>query len=382
MNHEHPQVRFVTNPEELAALIEAVASARYLPLDTEFVRERTYFPQLALLQIATIDTVWLVDPIAGLDLTPLWQALISSDTPVVLHAGDQDLDLILTAAGRLPPQVFDTQIAAELLGIGGQLSYAALTEMLLGTRLDKGETRSDWLSRPLSDAQLNYAVQDVAQLHALYPRLEQRLQEAARLDWMAEEMARQCDPSRFTPPDEQRWQKIRGMQTLNRAGLAALQVLAAWRERLAREQDRPRRWVWGDQAMLDLAHAIARQAGKTDTPPSAAAITDPIAQARSPLGRNANAQDALGQEIVAALGGDPADWPRLSRSPALPPAQRELVKSWQSKLVTVAEENAISPSRLATSAELRQHLANPDRPSRLTQGWRAPLLAPILQATD
>lgn len=382
MNHEHPQVRFVTNPEELAALIEAVASARYLPLDTEFVRDRTYFPQLALLQIATIDTVWLVDPIAGLDLTPLWQALISSDTPVVLHAGDQDLDLILTAAGRLPPQVFDTQIAAELLGIGGQLSYAALTEMLLGTRLDKGETRSDWLSRPLSDAQLNYAVQDVAQLHALYPRLEQRLQEAARLDWMAEEMARQCDPSRFTPPDEQRWQKIRGMQTLNRAGLAALQVLAAWRERLAREQDRPRRWVWGDQAMLDLAHAIARQAGKTDTPPSAAAITDPIAQARSPLGRNANAQDALGQEIVAALGGDPADWPRLSRSPALPPAQRELVKSWQSKLVTVAEENAISPSRLATSAELRQHLANPDRPSRLTQGWRAPLLAPILQATD
>lgn len=382
MNHEYPQVRFVTRPEELAALIEAVASARYLPLDTEFVRERTYFPQLALLQIATIDTVWLVDPIAGLDLTPLWQALISSDTPVVLHAGDQDLDLILTAAGRLPPQVFDTQIAAELLGIGGQLSYAALTEMLLGTRLDKGETRSDWLSRPLSDAQLNYAVQDVAQLHALYPRLEQRLQEAARLDWMAEEMARQCDPSRFTPPDEQRWQKIRGMQTLNRAGLAALQVLAAWRERLAREQDRPRRWVWGDQAMLDLAHAIARQAGKTDTPPSAAAITDPIAQARSPLGRNANAQDALGQEIVAALGGDPADWPRLSRSPALPPAQRELVKSWQSKLVTVAEENAISPSRLATSAELRQHLANPDRPSRLTQGWRAPLLAPILQATD
>ncbi len=382
MNHERPQVRFVTRPEELAALIEAMAAARYLPLDTEFVRERTYFPQLALLQIATTDTVWLVDPIAGLDLTPFWQALVSRDTPVVLHAGDQDLDLILTAAERLPPQVFDTQIAAELLGIGGQLSYAALTEALLGTRLDKGETRSDWLARPLSDTQLNYAVQDVAQLHALYPILEQRLNKAGRADWMAEETARQCDPARFTPPDEQRWLKIRGAQTLNRAGLAVLQVLAAWRERLAREQDRPRRWVWGDQAMLDLAHAIARLAAKADVPPGAEAITDQIARARSPLGRDSSAQDALGEEIATALAGDSADWPRLSRPPTLPPAQRELVKSRQAQLAAIADENAISPSRLATSAELRQHLANPDRPSRLTQGWRAPLLAPILQAPD
>ncbi len=382
MNHEYPQVRFVTRPEELAALIEAMASARYLPLDTEFVRERTYFPQLALLQIATTDTVWLVDPIAGLDLTPFWQALVSRDTPVVMHAGDQDLDLILTAAGRLPTQVFDTQIAAELLGIGSQLSYAALTEVLLGTRLDKGETRSDWLARPLSDMQMNYAVQDVAQLHALYPLLEQRLQDAGRLDWMAEETARQCDPARFTPPDEQRWQKIRGVQTLNQAGLAVLQVLAAWRERLAREQDRPRRWAWGDQAMLDLAHAIARLAAQTDNSPDAAAIADQLTRARSPLGRASSAPDALAQEIAKALAGGPAAWPRLSRSPVLPPAQRELVKSRQAKLAAVAEEHAISPSRLATSAELRQHLANPDRPSRLTQGWRAPLLTPILQAPD
>ncbi|MFI9650926.1 HRDC domain-containing protein [Guyparkeria halopsychrophila] len=382
MNHERPQVRFVTRPEELAALIEAMGAASYLPLDTEFVRERTYFPQLALLQIATTDTVWLVDPIAGLDLTPFWQALVSSDTPVVLHAGDQDLDLILTAAGRLPPQVFDTQIAAELLGIGGQLSYAALTEALLGIRLDKGETRSDWLARPLSDTQLNYAVQDVAQLHALFPILEQRLREAGRLDWMAEETTRQCDPTRFTPPDDQRWQKIRGVQALNRAGLAVLQVLAGWRERLAREQDRPRRWVWGDQAMLDLAHAIARQAAKADAPPDAKTISDQIARTRSPLGRDTAAQDALGQAIATALAGAPNQWPHLPRPPALPPAQRELVKSRQAQLAALAEEHAISPSRLATSAELRQQLANPDRPSRLTQGWRDALLAPILQAPD
>lgn len=380
MNPEAPQVRFVSRDEELDALLEAMRSADYLPLDTEFVRERTYFPQLALLQIATTDTVWLVDPVAGLDLSPFWQELVGSETPVILHAGDQDLDLILSAAGRLPPRVFDTQIAAELLGIGGQMSYAALTEALLGTRLDKGETRSDWLARPLSETQIDYAVQDVAQLHALFPILEQRLRETGRLEWMAEETARQLDPTRFNPPDDQRWKKLRGVQTLNRAGLAVLQVLAAWRERLAREQDRPRRWVWGDQPLLDLAHAIARRAA--DTPPDAANIDAQIARARSPLGRDATARSTLAEAIAAALAGDPADWPRLPRPPALPPAERELVKSRQSQLAALAAEQGICPGRLATSAELKQHLANPDRPSRLTQGWRAPLLAPILQAQD
>ncbi len=382
MNHERPQVRFVTRDKELGALIEAMRGADYLPLDTEFVRERTYFPQLALLQIATGDTVWLVDPVSGLDLAPFWQELVTGDSPVVLHAGDQDLDLILAAAGRLPRRVFDTQIAAELLGIGGQMSYAALTEALLGTRLDKGETRSDWLARPLSETQIEYAVQDVAQLHALYPILTRRLAETGRLDWMEEETGRQLDPARFTPPDEDRWRKVRGVQTLNRAGLAVLRVLAAWRERLARDQDRPRRWVWDDQPMLDLAHAIARLAGKSDQMPDAAALVEPISRARSPLGRDAVSREALAREIAEALADDPSSWPRQPRPPALPPARRELLKSRQSELAAIAAEHAISPSRLATSAELKQHLANPDRPSRLTQGWRAPLLAPVLQAQD
>lgn len=380
MNREHSQVRFVTRDQELGRLIEAMGASDYLPLDTEFVRERSYFPQLALLQIATTDTVWLVDPVAGLDLAPFWQELVGRETPLILHAGDQDLDLILTSAGRLPPRVFDTQIAAELLGIGSQISYAALVEALLGIRLDKGETRSDWLARPLSQTQVDYAVQDVAQLHALYPILERRLAEAGRLDWMAEETARQLDPGRFSPPDDRRWQKLRGVQALDRAGLAVVRVLAAWRERLARERDRPRRWVWGDQAMLDLAHAIARR--PADHPPDAATIDEQIARARSPLGGDAAARRALAEEIATALAGDPSGWPRLPRPPALPPAQRELVKSRQSQLVALADEQAISPSRLATSAELKQHLADPERPSRLTQGWRAPLLAPILQASD
>ena len=377
MRPEAPQVRFVTRPEDLEALVEAMQRAPYLPLDTEFVRERTYFPQLALLQIATDDTVWLVDPVGGLDLAPFWAALVNSEVPVVLHAGDQDLDLILSAAGSLPRDIFDSQIAAELLGIGGQLSYATLVEALLGVTLDKAEKRSDWLARPLSPRQIDYAVQDVAQLHALYPLLHDRLAERERLDWMAEESRRQLDPERFAPQDDQRWKKVRGVQTLNRAGLAALRQLAAWRERRARELDRPRRWVWGDQAMLDLAHAIVR-----DKPATAEAIEDRLARTRSPLSKDPEARHTLAAGIATALGEGPDDWPRLPRPPALPIEQRKLIKSWQSQMAGMAAETGITASRLATSAELKQHLANPERPSRLTRGWRAALLAPILQAND
>ncbi|HZJ81707.1 MAG TPA: HRDC domain-containing protein, partial [Guyparkeria sp.] len=306
MSPEVPEVRFVTRPAELTALLGAMKQARYLPLDTEFIRERTYFPQLALLQIATDEAVWLVDPVAELDLTPFWQTLAATTTPVVLHAGDQDLDLILSAAGSLPQRVFDTQIAAELLGIGAQMSYAALTESLLGVSLDKAVTRSNWLARPLSPRQLDYAAQDVAQLHALYPTLYERLASQDRLDWMIEESSRQLEPGRFSPDDDRRWKKVRGVQTLSRAGLSVLRSLAAYRERLARELDRPRRWVWGDQAMLDLAHAISRLA----PPLTADMVVREISRAgSSPLSRDADARQTLAETIAATLSGDPAEWP-------------------------------------------------------------------------
>lgn len=377
MSPEVPEVRFVTRPAELTALLGAMKQARYLPLDTEFIRERTYFPQLALLQIATDEAVWLVDPVAELDLTPFWQTLAATTTPVVLHAGDQDLDLILSAAGSLPQRVFDTQIAAELLGIGAQMSYAALTESLLGVSLDKAVTRSNWLARPLSPRQLDYAAQDVAQLHALYPTLYERLASQDRLDWMIEESSRQLEPGRFSPDDDRRWKKVRGVQTLSRAGLSVLRSLAAYRERLARELDRPRRWVWGDQAMLDLAHAISRLA----PPLTADMVVREISRAgSSPLSRDADARQTLAETIAATLSGDPAEWPRRPGPPILPLEQRDLLKSWRAQLAGIAAEAAIEPARLATNAELIQHLANPDRPSRLTRGWRAELLAPILQA--
>lgn len=386
MSQATPPVHLITQPEQAPPLLEALASADFLALDTEFFRERTYYPQLALLQVATNDAVWLIDPLSGLDLVPIWEQIVAAKGAVVMHAGDQDLDLILSSAGRLPQQVFDTQTAAELLGIGAQMSYAALTETLLGVTLDKAETRSDWLARPLSDAQYNYAVQDVVQLQRLYPMLHDRLAKAGRLDWMAEESDRQLQPERFAPRDESRWKKVRGLQTLNQAGLAALEILAAHREVMARERNLPRRWVWGDQALLDIAHAMSRAIIRMPRAVTADDIIPLIPTRKGPLsGDNSSRLErlrTLAKEIAAALNRPAAEWPSLPRPPSLPPAQRELLKSAQKRLAGIATRESISPSRLATSAELKHHMANPDRPSRLTQGWRTQLLAPVLQDLD
>ncbi len=386
MSQATPPVYLITRPEQVPPLLEALASADFLALDTEFFRERTYYPQLALLQVATNEAVWLIDPLSGLDLAPVWEQIVTAKGAVVMHAGDQDLDLILSAAGRLPQRIFDTQIATELLGIGAQMSYSALTEALLDVTLDKAETRSDWLARPLSDAQYNYAVQDVVQLQRLYPLLHDRLTKAGRIDWMAEETERQRQPDRFAPRDDSRWQKVRGLQTLNRAGLAALKVLAAHREAMARERNLPRRWVWGDQALLDIAHAISRAITRLPRPVTAEDITPLATPRKGPLSGDAPARvkrlRTLAAEIADALNRPSAQWPSLPRPPSLPPAQRDLLKSAQKRLAGIATRDSISPSRLATSAELKHHLANPDRPSRLTQGWRAQLLAPVLQDLD
>jgi ribonuclease D len=375
MTVDDTPVHLVSDGDGRDLLLAAIDAADFLALDTEFFRERSYYPRLALLQIATPETVWLVDPLAGIDLCPLWERLVTIDIPVVLHAADQDLDLILAEAGRLPRQVFDTQIAAELLGLGTQPGYAALVETMLGVHLDKALVRSDWLARPLSPKQLEYAVQDVLQLRHLYPLLRDGLERAGRWSWMEEESARQTDPARFAPADRHLWKKVRGVQTLDRAGLAVLRVLAACREEIARERDRPRRWVWDDQALLDLAHRIAR----LPSPVKAQAIVPLLVERRGPLKGASERGRELAEAIAHELDRPPGDWPEPRRGPRLPPEDRELLESRRTRLEQLAERESIAPSRLATSAELKQDLADPDRPSRLNRGWRADLLAPLLQ---
>jgi ribonuclease D len=222
-------------------------------LDTEFVRERTFFPRLGLVQVADERGVDLVDPLAVADLGPLRELLVAPGTLKVIHSASEDLEVFYRAAGVLPRPLFDTQIAAGLAGLAAGASYQRLVTEALGVELFKGETRTDWLARPLSEAQLAYAAEDVAYLLPLYQQVRRRLADLGRLEWALEDSQALLDESRFDPEPEAAHRRVRGAGRLDRRGLQVLQALAAWRDREARRRDLPRGFLLRDELLIALA---------------------------------------------------------------------------------------------------------------------------------
>jgi len=243
----------IDTPDDLHALTGALAGSAVLALDTEFLRERTYRPQLCLLQLATGTTEACVDPLALADLQPLAALLTNPAQTKVLHAAGQDLEVLHQRLGILPAPLFDTQIAAALCGLGEQIGYAALIERLFGAQLDKAHSRTDWSRRPLTKEQLRYAIEDVHYLPEAHAILEARLIKLGRLGWLREDCAAQLDPTRWTPDPLEAWRRIKGWQRMPPAALPRLRQLAAWRERRAQALDRPRRWVMDDDTLTALA---------------------------------------------------------------------------------------------------------------------------------
>ena len=224
-----------------------------MALDTEFVRERTFYQKLGLVQVAAEDAVWLVDPIAVRDLQPVVDLLSAPSTLKVLHSVSEDIEVFHHTLGAEPRPLFDTQVGAALAGIGPALGYARLVATLLEVELHKGETRTDWLRRPLSEAQLAYAAEDVVHLLPLYRLLRRRLEEQGRLAWALADSAALADTGRFAAAPERAYLRLRGAGRLGRRQLAALRELAAWRESEARRRDVPRRFLLRDDLMLALA---------------------------------------------------------------------------------------------------------------------------------
>ena len=222
-------------------------------LDTEFVRERTFFPRLGLLQICDGRASFLVDPLAIRDLAPLTALLGAAATVKVLHSASEDVEVLYRALAMVPAPLFDTQVASGLAGRGPSLSYQRLVQELLGVELPKGETRTDWLARPLSPAQRAYAGADVAWLLPLHERLRRDLAAADRLGWALEDSAALLDTARFTPDPDAAYLRLKGAGRLGRRQLAVARQLAAWRDREARRRDLPRSFILRDELMLDLA---------------------------------------------------------------------------------------------------------------------------------
>ncbi len=243
----------ITKTADLNALCSRIDSAGRFAIDLEFIPERNYSPVLCLVQVAIEEDAFLIDPIALKDLTPLWERVADPAILKVIHAAGQDLDLIFGLCGLVPANIFDTQIGAGFAGFGYPVGYGKLLHLLLNVYIAKTESFTDWLVRPLTEAQIQYATEDVCHLLAMYDRLVKALTHRRRLEWAREECLRYEDESLYKRDRSREFLKIKGANSLDRRGLAVLQQLCLWRDDEARRINRPARSVLGDNILLELA---------------------------------------------------------------------------------------------------------------------------------
>jgi ribonuclease D len=356
----------ISDDAALAAAAARLAGAPRLALDTEFMRERTYYAELALVQLADADGVALIDPLAALDRRLLAGVLAVPGQVKVLHAARQDIEVLLPLTGAPLAPVLDTQLAAALLGFAPQVGYGDLIASELGVALDKGQARTDWTRRPLSPAQLSYAADDVRYLLPLAARLEARLAALGRLAWFHEDTALLGDPGLYRLDPVDAWQRFKAIESLPPREQARLRALAAWREARAMRRNLPRGWVLTDEA----ARIVARAA-----PASLAALK---ALDVMPPG----AADKLGAEILAALeaaAAAPLDG-LVQRPDARPaPEERERLRRLGERLRAIAATLGLAPEVLATQRDLRRLVRGED-PDAVLRGWRREVVGPALAA--
>jgi len=244
---------YIDTPEQLQSACQQMQSCHVLAIDTEFHRETTYYPEFALLQIYGSGQCWIIDPLALKDLSAVWKVLCDPNILKVFHAGRQDLEIILKETGQLPLPLFDTQVAAALLGLGQQVGFGNLVQRLLKKELAKQESFSDWMARPLRAKQLEYAADDVIWLMPIYQSLYESLEARGRLAWLEEEQSKLCSVETYQEtPDSLMW-RVKGSNKLKGRALACLRALAVWREEQAQQRNLPRRRLIADEPLLEIA---------------------------------------------------------------------------------------------------------------------------------
>jgi len=368
------QSHYITNPHALGEFCEQLKGCSRLALDTEFVGEDSFVPKLELIQVATETTAAVIDfpaVLAGGVLDAFWEIVCNPAIQKVVHAGRQDLDLFAVHAGQIPKPFFDTQIAAAMVGFGPQVAYANLVQRVHGTKLDKAHTFTNWSARPLSQDQLAYALEDVTFLLAIHDHLHTRLSELGRFHWAHEEFSRlegTVGETRREP--QERYQRIRGWDTLKPKSAAILRELAAWREGEAKRRNVPRGRVMRDEVLLQLARHPPRH----------------VQELRKVRGLHGSEADRNGETLVAtiqaALSLPPSAWPEVPTERKSEPESAGLVELLQAVVKARATEEEIAPTLLATTADLQALVdAKTNRPGLnlpLLKGWRRLLLGDIL----
>ncbi|MDD4915086.1 MAG: ribonuclease D [Methylococcales bacterium] len=359
-------IQYINSPEQLPALCQQISEQPWIALDTEFLREKTYYPKFCLLQIATPEWVACVDPLAISDLTSLFEAIYNPAIVKVLHACRQDLEIFYQITGKIPSPVFDTQIAAPLLGFQENPGYAMLVSSFLNINLNKAHTRTDWSERPLSEDQIQYAADDVIYLCKIYRLMCAQLEKLGRLDWLNSDFELLYDPELYQLSPENAWLKIRGKNKLTGKQLSIMQALTEWRERTAQQENKPRSWLLQDELLLELAKLQPVTLAE-------------LARIRNINERTVNRYGKVLCELVESSRQRPPKPLNEKDRPAKKTQQHEAVLDVLSSVVRIrAEENSLNPIILATRKDLEALLFG-EEDSLLLQGWRYKMAGQELQ---
>ena len=364
---DHSNFVFIQQLDELVDFCNRFANCDWVALDTEFIREKTYYPQLCLVQIATpCGAVACVDTITIDDLSPLTELLVDARIRKILHAGSQDMEIFCSLCKRAPVNVFDTQIAAPLFGYPEQMGYAALVEKRLGVTLSKSQSRTDWAARPLSNKQLRYAADDVIYLARLFPEMYRELQSKQRLDWLQDDFEALCDIETYQKADRDAWQRIRGVDNLGGHPLAIAQALAEWREHTARKRNLPRNWILKDDTVIGIARLI----------PSSKKDLESLRGARqSTMAKYAG---TLLEICSEAKTRQPEPLPKALRKRKLTRHEDALVDLLSAVAKLYAEQHNINHTVLAPRKELEKLVVEQGQ-SRILVGWRKQFVGLPLQ---
>ncbi len=357
---EFPQPDFITTTEALSALCDRLRTERFVTVDTEFMRERTYWPELCVVQLASDTEVAVVDAQApGIDLAPLGALLADTAVMKVFHAARQDVEIFVLLFGDVPKPMFDTQIAAMVAGFGDQVGYDALVSSLTGGQIDKAHRFSDWSVRPLSQAQITYAAGDVTYLRRAYEKLCERLEKDGRLEWVSQEMAALGDASGYRTNPETMWERLRP-RTNNRRMLGVLRALAAWREREAQRSNIPRQRMLKDETLLEIAATAPANAEDLSR---ARGITRGFAEGKSGVSLLAAVAEAK------ALPDD--QLPEVPGHRDSPKASPALVSLLKVLLAAKCEQFHVAPKLVANSEDIDRLATEQEPDVACASGWRA-----------
>jgi ribonuclease D len=355
-------MRVITSTPDLEAACRELAAAAYVAVDTEFMREQTFWPELCLIQLAGPSAEMIVDPKAkGLDLAPFWALMADTSTVKVFHAARQDIEIVYTEAGLVPSPVFDTQVAAMVCGFGESISYVNLVKKVTGEDLDKSSRFTDWSRRPLSEKQLVYALGDVTHLCRVYEHLKTELESSGRASWLDEEMGELTNPKTYETHPDEAWQRLK-LRVRNKKSLAVLMELAAWREQLAQAQDVPRGRILRDEALYDLANQM----------PSSPEQLGELRTLSEGFSRSARAREII-EAVKRGLARDPRTVPPLNHGNQLSAEANATVELLKVLLKSAAARHRVAPRMIADSSDLERIAADKEPDVPALRGWRRQL---------